>query len=235
MTDQVDPFSSAPPVVGTEDLLLSIKNEAGEPKYKTVEDALKALAHSQAFIPTLLSEKQRQEQELEQLREQVKKASSIDEVLKKLTANDEPPKDTTPPAGGLSADAVAELVRKELVSLEQNNQAKKNAALVQDTLTKKFGEKTKEVVAAKAAQLRTTPEKLGALATENPDLVLELFGAVKNVVTPTTSSVSIPNAPKPTTVAPPAKSVLSGATSREQKEHFLLHKAAIYQKYGIEA
>jgi hypothetical protein len=237
MTDPVDnPFSASPTSPASpEDLLLTIKNEQGEPKYKTIEDALKALANSQAFIPKLLDEKRTVEDELKQLREKAGKIDNIEEVLKKLTANTDTANEKTPPASGLDADAVAKLVKDQLEALNQQGAAKRNIDEVQNALKQKFGEKVKEAVAAKAASLGTTPEKLGELAATSPAMVLALFDSQKSSVSPTPAgSVKLPSVPKPLAVERPAKSVLLGATSREQKEHMLEHKRAIYQKYGIE-
>jgi hypothetical protein len=237
MTDPVDnPFSASPTSPASpEDLLLTIKNEQGEPKYKTIEDALKALANSQAFIPKLLDEKRTVEDELKQLREKAGKIDNIEEVLKKLTANTDTAIEKTPPASGLDADAVAKLVKDQLEALNQQGAAKRNIDEVQNALKQKFGEKVKEAVAAKAASLGTTPEKLGELAATSPAMVLALFDSQKSSVSPTPAgSVKLPSVPKPLAVERPAKSVLLGATSREQKEHMLEHKRAIYQKYGIE-
>lgn len=217
------------------DLLASIKKEDGTPKYKTVDEALKALAHSQAFIPTLLSEKQTLEQELSSLREQATKVSNIEEVLKKLTANTDP-KEETPPAGGLSAEQVAELVRKELAGQKTLTTQQANADMVQTTLTSKFGkEKVKEVVARKAAELNTTPEALGSLALSNPKLVLTLFEASGvSGVKPTTSSVNLPNGVRQSELAKPEKSLLLGATSRDQKDYMMKVKEAVYKRHNVE-
>lgn len=227
------------PDASLDNLLASIKNENGEPKYKTVEDALKALGHSQAHIKTLESEKSNVEKEIEQLREQVKKIDSIDEVLKKLTANEEPKKqeEKTTPAGGLSEEAVAKLINNALKAKDERASAENNVNQVLTSLKNKFGDdaKVKEEVAKKAASLGLTPEKLGELSMSAPQLVLQLFEATKPTNTPSpTSSVRLPNVQKPSEVERPEKSVLSGATSREQKEHFLKHKAAVYAKFGIE-
>lgn len=216
------------------DLLASIKKEDGTPKYKTVDEALKALAHSQAFIPTLLSEKQTLEQELSSLREQATKVASMEEVLKKLTANTDP-KEETPPAGGLSAEQVAELVRKELAGQKTLTTQQDNARMVQTTLTSKFGDKTKEVVAKKAAELGTTPEALGSLALSNPKLVLTLFEASGvSGVKPTTSSVNLPNGVRQSELAKPEKSLLLGATSRDQKDYMMKVKEAVYKRHNVE-
>lgn len=238
MSDQDNLFTAAPATpVAPADLLASIKNEAGEQKYKTIEDALKALASSQAFIPQLLGEKKAAEEELLSLREKVNKIDSIEDVIKKLTANDDNKQVVTPPASGLSAEAVQELVRNSLLEQEKAKVQKDNLAKVDNALKQKFGDKTKEVIAAKAAELGSSPEELGKLAVVNPNMVLALFNTPKGPsFTPTTSSVSLPATKSENfDVAPPAKSVLLGATSRDQKAHMLEHKAAIYKKYGIEA
>lgn len=239
MTDQVDNiFTPAPAApVAPEDLLATIKNEAGEQKYKSVEDALKALANSQAFIPQLLGEKRAVEEELTSLREKVNKIDSIEDVIKKLTANDKNLQDTTPPASGLSAEAVQELVRNHLRDQEQIKLHETNIATVTNALKQKFGDKVGAAIASKAAELGTTPEELGSLAAKNPNMVLAYFNVPKGPsFTPTTSSVNLPQVKNETfEVSRPAKSVLLGATSRDQKAHMLEHKAAIYKKYGIEA
>ena len=218
------------------DPLASILNENGEPKYKTVDDALKALAHSQAFIETLKTEKSTVESELNTLRESASKAATIEEVLKKLSAKDEPeaPKVETPPVGGLSEEAVAELVRSQLAGLESAKAQATNVEKVQNTLKQKFGEKTVEVVRAKAQELGITPEKLGELSSSSPDLVLALFGS-KPSSAPTTGSVHIPNHTPQSELERPTKSLLIGASGKEQKEYMKKVKDEIYKKHGITA
>lgn len=234
MSDQDNPFSATPaPVASPEDLLMSIKNDQGEPKYKTIEDALKALANSQAFIPKLLDEKRTVEEELQSLREKAGKIDSIEEVVRKLTEAQPKPVET-PPAGGLSAEAVAELVKKTLEQSSLETQAKKNFSEVQTVLKSKFGEKVKEAVAAKAAELGTSPEKLGELAAQSPSMVLALFNTQKPTSTPTpTGGYSFPSTVKSYEVPDPGKSMLLGATSRDQKAHMLEHKRAVYEKLGV--
>lgn len=237
-----DPFKSdnnPSPVsndVAPADLLASIKNERGEPKYKSVEDAIKGLANSQAFIETLLAEKRQQEQELEQLREKAKKVENIDDVIAKLTGSKdhEQPGKETPSAGSLTEETVSELVAKKLAELEQQKSVQTNLQLVQKALSEKFGDKTKEVVAKKAAELKTTPEQIGALAQSNPDLVLALFNtASKPSVSPSTSSVNLPNNGPEPTLEKPGKSLLLGATSKDQKEYWLKVKEHVNKQYGI--
>ena len=51
-------------------LLGSIKNERGEPKYKSVEDALVGLRNAQEYIPQLTQKLSTQELELKAAREE---------------------------------------------------------------------------------------------------------------------------------------------------------------------
>jgi len=136
-----------------------------------------------------MSEKQAVEQELAKLREQASRNSSIEEVLSKLTANNEKkPDPETPATSGLSAEAVAELVRKELQAVNSQAQAAKNYEEVQNSLKSKFADKTREVVAAKARELGTTVEQLGELSKQSQLWFLALFGTQKSTVSPTTPS-----------------------------------------------
>lgn len=225
------------PVVKPEDLLASIKNENGEQKYKSVEDAIKGLEHSQNFISTLLSEKREKEEELRQLREQAQKQKSIEDVLKELNARNETPqepKSKTPPVGELSEESIAALVRKELTNVSNQTRETQNASEVQNTLITKFGDKVNEVVAAKAAELGTSPSDLGELAKKNPKLVLSLFNASKQTVTPTSSSINLPTSQAPAVIEPPSKSLLLGASSNDQKEYLKKIKEHVYKQFNVQ-
>jgi vacuolar-type H+-ATPase subunit I/STV1 len=214
---------------------MTIKNENGEPKYKTVADALKALANSQAFIPQLLNEKKTVEEELKQLREQAAKQQSIEEVLAKLTANnEEKPVEKTPPASGLDANAVADLVRKELEAVNSKAQQQKNLAEVNNSLKQKFGDKAREVLAAKAVELGSTPEDLGELAKKSPAMVLALFGDKKSTSTPVTSSFNLPRQSVEPELERPTKSLLLGATSRDQKDYMSKVRERVYKRHNVE-
>lgn len=236
MTDNVDPFSSVVPPSGVEDLLAAIKNEQGEPKYKTVEDAVKALAASQAFIPTLIGEKKALEDKLKELEVKAGQAQSMEEVLRKLAAEKEPtPVVSDPNNGALSADKIAELVRKELEANQVKSQAKLNADTVHNSLKQKFGDKAQAEVARKAAELGTTPEQLGELAKSSPQMVLALFNAQRAPsASPTSSSIHLPNNITAPVLERPTKSLLLGATSKEQKEYMMKVKEDVYRKHNVE-
>lgn len=246
MADQADNIFSgeaptnAPPVVSDSspafaDHLAQIKNENGEPKYKTVEEALKGLANSQAFIPQLLSEKKQLEEEVISLREKASKFEKVDDILAKLSQS-EPSKsnEQTPQNSGLSEEAVVNLVKKALDASKTEEAQRSNITRVQNSLKEKFGDKTKEVVAKKAQELNTTPEAIGQLSVSNPDLVLALFNtASTKPVLPSTSSVNLHVPPATPELQRPEKSLLLGATSKEQKAFMMKVKEDVYRKYNV--
>lgn len=220
-----------------DDLLASIKNPQGEAKYKTVDEALKGLVNSQAHIQTLEAERRAQDEELAKLRELAAKQTSIDEVLAKLTANNqqEQKPTETPSSVGLTEAQVAELVKRTLEGRDAQSKAETNLSLVQKTLAEKFGDEAKagEAVRKKAAELGTTPEALGQLSTQNPQLVLALFTPSAKPATPTSSSVNMHTPTSDIPLAPPTKSLLIGATSREQKAYMQQIKDEVYKKYNV--
>lgn len=252
MTDQSNVFSSNPapeqpspqaqqqpsvtdPFV---DLLKVVKNENGEQKYDSVPKAIEGLAHAQQYIPQLKAELQQKDLELAQLRAQLSQTQSLEDVVSRLTASQQQAqvKDEPPVTSGLDEQAVMNLVKNVLSQTEQQKSAQSNILQVQNTLKAKYGEKTIEVLDAKASELGTTRQQLGELASKNPALVLALFGTqAPNGVKPTTTSVTIPSSYQPPReeLKRPEKSLLSGATSREQAEFMKKIKADIHAKYGV--
>jgi hypothetical protein len=229
--DTIPPLASDP----LADLLAGIKNDSGEQKYKTIQDAITALANSQAHIKTLEAERKAQEDRLAELQEKAKKVDNIDEVLAKLSAKEqEQPGKETPATGGLDEQAIVNLVKKVLDDKDNSTKQQSNLQTVQTALAKKFGEKATDQVRKKASELGTTPEKLGQLATENPSLVLALFGEVSTKpVQPTTSSVNLHTPAATPALEKPAKSLLLGSTSKEQTEYMKKIKEEVYRKYGV--
>ena len=220
------------------DLLKSIQNEQGQQKYDSLPKALEGLAHAQQYIPQLKTELQIKEQELATLKAELEKRAAVEDVVTRLTAQQKEHQDqgTPPQSSGLNEEAVLQLVQQALGQAKQQDQAKVNQAQVQQALSAKFGEKSREVVEQKARELGTTPAELGQLASRNPAMVLALFNtSAQPGVKPTTGSINIPptytNEYVP--LEKPTKSLLSGATSREQKEFMAKVKADTYARLGV--
>lgn len=221
------------------DLLSGIKNESGQQKYDSVPKALEGLAHAQQYIPQLKTELSQKGSEIAQLRAELEKRAAVEDVVTRLTATQKETQDqgTPPSTSGLTEEAVLQLVQNMLGQQKAKDQATSNQAQVQQALTQKFGEKSREVVEAKAKELGVTPQKIGQLASENPALVLALFNTAPSTpVKPTTGSQHIPATYIPETpkLERPAKSLLSGSTSAQQKEFMQKVKADVYAKLGVQ-
>lgn len=219
------------------DLLKSIKNENGEQKYNSVEKALEALGNAQAFIPQLKSQLSEKDQELERIKNELEQRESVEQVVQRLIAK-EPKGEGHPPAtSGLDEQAVINLVKQTFQQNKQIETVEANRLKVQETLRVQFGDKAGDAVAQKAAELGTTPEELGELASKNPNLVLALFNT-QGYKSPTVT-VGSHNLPaglnKPPELKRPEKSLLSGATTKEQKEFMRQVRANVYAKHGIES
>ena len=221
------------PASSSEDLLNSIVDESGRKKYNSIEDALKALQHSQTHITTLENETKKTREEIEELRKVASRVTSVEDTVKQLlTRNEDTPANQTP--AEVDESKIAELVQRALSERETLSTKQANRNRVVSALSTQFGDKVNDVLTAKAKELGTSLEKLGELADTSPDLVLTLFkGGTTGVPSPTTSSFTLPNTSIPNEVKAPTKSILSGATSKEQEDFMKQVKAAVYKEHGI--
>jgi methylphosphotriester-DNA--protein-cysteine methyltransferase len=243
MSDVFDQDTTIPPVAPVaapvfDDKLKTIVNDKGEPKYKTVDDALEALKASQAHIKQLEAENSVRDAELLRLREEEAKAKTLEEIVAKLQNTTDPARNTTPPNAGLSEDAIAKAIDARLTAREQTARTQQNVTEVTNILTTKFGDKTKEVVAAKAAELGMSPKELGTLSSVNPKLVLSLFGEKPAVSQPTTPSVTTPLAPANTEKAlEPQKGLIVGINATDKNRQALMKeiKERVYKRLEVTA
>ena len=237
--DSTTPENTTPPTPTPstlEDRLKNIKNENGEPKYKSLEDALVALEHSQKYIPELKSQLSGAQQQLEEMKAQMSKFNNIEETVQRLLAQQQNQRATPPEASGLDEQAVIKLVQDSLKQTEQQRQLSANQQKVNDALISKYGEKAVEVLEAKAAELRTTKQALGELSKQNPDLVLALFSTPANKEpNPAVNGRRTPN-PRPVVeeLEKPTKSLLSGVSAREQADRLVKIRQAVYNKYDVQ-
>jgi hypothetical protein len=113
--------------------------------------------------------------------------------------------------------------------VQANNQSQVNNALVT-----KYGDNAQAEIIKKAKELNMKPSELGALSKSNPAMVLSLFGEKVGSTPVSTNSYHIPaDTAEFEPVKSPAKSVLSGATAKEQAEHMAEIRAEVYRKHGI--
>lgn len=218
------------------DQLKSITNGNGEQKYKDVQTALDALKHSQDFIPQLQSDVEAYKSKVLELEAQLKASKSVEEQLESFSqANTQgTPEEATPPSNVSESDIEALLERKLAERSAQSVQSQ-NVQLVNDTLVEKFGDRAGEVVASKAKELGLTLEDMKSYASKNPKLILSQFevSATASTSTPT-SSVNIKTDVTPvSTLEKPDKSLLRGATQKEQAEFMRKIKEDVYARLNV--
>ncbi|MNI54583.1 hypothetical protein D3C73_1094820 [compost metagenome] len=118
----------------------------------------------------------------------------------------------------------------------QLSAAQANQAQVEQALKAKFGDKTADVVKQRASELGLTPKALGELSSKSPQAVLALFNTQgTHSPQPTRSSVNIPPTLSPSAppLERPAKSLLTGASTKEQMEYMAKIRQRVYDENGI--
>lgn len=215
--------------------LMGITRDDGSPKYESVEQALDALKASQEHI-------RRIEADNATLKTRAEQADQLKETLARLqenkNVNEEKPNAQPSGNGGLSEEAVKELVRKQREEERQQEAAIANIKTVQDAIIQKLGskEKAQEFVKNKATALGITAERLKYISAESPNAALALLGESVATPTPTnTSTVRLPNTPPTEELKAPEVSLLSGrgATNRNQMEYLKRVKEKVYREQGI--
>lgn len=207
-----------------EDLLKEVRNENGDPKYKTVEDALVALKHAQEYIPKVKEEKTQAEQELEALRKEVERLQNLEETVLELTQKQE---QTSTNGVALDEEGIAKLVEQTLTKKELEELHRKNQAEVVRVMSEKFGDEAEKVFYSKAQELGLSVEEMNALAARSAKSVLTLLGVTETVAhqqtpktSPTQGSVNTSAfQPNPQTyLGRETGSVLFGASTEDVKE-----------------
>lgn len=226
------------------DQLQAIKNEEGKPKYNSVEEALKGAQHAQEYIAQLKSEQAKRDEELNALRQELEKRQSVEEVVQKLTASQEQDAQETPQSQGLDEQTLEKLISERLeqtlTAKQKQDAALANSSRVNQALLEQFGEASaaQKAVQEKAQSMGITPERLGELASESPDLVLSLFNSSTKPSSTAPAFAggqrsSLNDEPKGQELERPSKSLLVGATSREQAEYMAKVKEHVYKRLGI--
>lgn len=150
------------------DLLASIKAEDGRQKYSDVESALKSLPHANEHISKL-------EQEMAQLREELGKRATAEEIMSKLEAQAQPSTET-PSEPAVDLSQIEQLVDKRLNSVEQKRIATNNISSVTSKMSEVYGDKAEQVFYSAGQEAGLSPAELNALAAKSPVAALRLVG-----------------------------------------------------------
>lgn len=218
--------------------LMEIRNERGEPKYDSIEKALDALNHSQTYIPQLKHEKETLEQEVARLREDLAKRQGIEEVISRLSPqpHTEAPNTQAAPVA-LDEAAVQQMLQRALTEQESKKLAEQNLSAVRSALVAKFGEKAADEVKTKAASLGLPMSEVDRIAATSPSAVLAWFNASSPASSsaPVRSTVSLPTGGEPAKVSRPEKSILRGASSKDQAEFMRRIREEVFREHGIDS
>lgn len=141
-------------------------------KYKSVEDALKAVPHAQTHIQKL-------EDEAKQLREELAKRQTTEELLEELRASGLPQGQTQQSSAPVvTTESVEQTVAKLLAQKDAQSKAQANVAKVVSAFESSFGDKAKaeEIYNRVATESGLTVQMLNNLAATSPEAVLKLAG-----------------------------------------------------------
>lgn len=216
------------------DQLASIRNERGEPKYKDLPTALDALKNSQQYIPQLKQEVEMLKQENERLKAQAEQQSNLEATIERLTSQrQEAPSHQE--VQGLTPEQVQELLEQQLNQREQVQRAQTNAQKVEQAIKQRYGDKAADVARQKATEMGIPVTKFAELAAESPQMVLALFDVKPTPQGNTTSSsVNIPPlSAKQPELEKPEKSLLRGASSKDQAAYMRKVREHAYKRLGV--
>lgn len=193
-------------------------------KYQSVEDALKSVPHAQSHIQKL-------EDEMKQMREELSKRKTAEELLDEIKSQGFPEK--TSPAT-LDTDALSKVVENALSAREAQKKAAQNIDSVVNAFNEKFGEKGPEQYKLLAQESGLPLEYLNKLAATSPQAVMKLAGLESKQPTPgrTTSSINTTSmSSQPSTGSIKVKMV--GSSTKELVSAWRAAGEAVKQELGI--
>lgn len=174
---ETPPTEVVPPVVvpPTPALPTEVAELVGEgKKYRTAEDALKAIPHAQKHITTL-------EEEAKQLREELAKRKTSEELLEQFRSTGFTQDSVDKQAAQAQPVDVEAIVASVLAKKEAATTAQKNISTVVATFQQTFGDKAKaeEMYNKVAEESGLSVSALNALAATSPEAVMRLAGITR--------------------------------------------------------
>ena len=222
------------------DQLKLIVNEKGEQKYNTVEDAIKALKHSQEYIAQIQGENKSYKELLEEAKAELGSRKSVEDVVNKLyqskNTNDGEAEET-PKQERLDSNTVESLIEQTLRKREEANKYSANKNMVSGELIKKFGDEAKKIINEKLAGIGMNFEQFTKLSAEAPNAALALFNQTSSSPSRhTTSNVNVNSDKREDLSIPkPEKSMLQGATGKDLASNWKQLTEIVHKKMGVEA
>ena len=177
-------------------LLNGIKNERGEPKYKSVKEAIIGLQNAQEFIPSLKTSLADKDAEISRLRLEANRVAALEDAVRNLT--EQTRTEGSPTNSGMSEQDIANLVNRSLENTltqrEVQSKQKENIGTVVSALQTAFGQDAEKKFYEKATELGMSVAEFNALAAKSPKMVLNSLGVTGKEApqgfTPTQGSVN---------------------------------------------
>lgn len=181
--------------LSNEEILTNLVGE--DKKFKTVEDLARGKKESDDFIERLLSEK-------EEMRKELQKAITMEELKTQLTSKEEPSTEKTEPSnferneGSLSEDVVQKMLDERLNEFKTSSVQEQNEAETVKKLRDIYGDddNIRMALSQKSREIGVPMDELKNYARTNPNLLL---GLMKPEVSTPKPSPSVDTGKIPTT------------------------------------
>lgn len=220
------------PAANPADQLLSmVVNDQGQPKYNSMEDAIKGLVASQQHIAKI-------ETENATLRQASTEAKSVDDILAAVQASkgeQEPAQPAAPTTPQVTEDDIAKLIGNSLDQRAVQEKVSGNVSTVTARMQELFGDKAEETFYAKASEKGLDRETINSIAGKSPQAVFDLFGieSATSPATPAPTHTSVFGSPGNNEPAK-AKSAMGYITTKELLDSWNATGAATRKRLGIE-
>lgn len=234
-TETTQEVTPTPPSLDS--LLAGILNENGEQKYKTLEDAIRALDASQKYIPELKNQLSGYQSKVQELEAKVNQFDNIEGTVQRLLAQNTEVTPTQSEPTAVDEQAVLKTVQNVLAQREAAERADANFKLVYSKLKETYGDKSGEVAEAKAREHGMTTDALAELAKSNPTVALSLFQTAVHTDPARTSGGRVTPPPVKVNVQaekPAGKSLIVGISDRERGAYFNDLRKEVYGKLGYD-
>jgi DNA repair exonuclease SbcCD ATPase subunit len=221
------------------DLLTLIKNDSGQPKYASIEEALKSVAHSQTHIATLESEARQKDQaiseyesKVRELTERVQTLEAASDYLKRIDMSNTNTEQSQEKDQSQAVDetTIASLIQKHLAEAESKKNRQDNLNKVMATLSTNHGDSVGKVLQDGMKAYGFNEQQVQELASNNPSAFLKLFD-IKPA--PTTQLKSTIISPLPNQSDGSELPKAKGKSMKDQVAYVRELRSAIGKKYGI--
>ena len=155
-----------------DDLLATIVNENGEPKYKSTEEALKGAAAAQDHIKNL-------ESELAKLRDKGNASDKLDELIDVVKQSKGSGKGDEENTSTLKPEDVLGIVKDYISDSKAAESRESNINTVVNTFKTRYGKDASEKLYGKAEDLGFSKEEINRMIASNPNAALKVLGEDK--------------------------------------------------------